>query len=59
MKIEHIAMYVHELEKAKEFFEKYFEAKAGTLKVQFQVLKVTRQKSRSNSWQQQKNIMIM
>lgn len=59
MKIEHIAMYVHELEKAKEFFEKYFEAKAVTLKVQFQVLKVTRQKSRSNSWQQQKNIMIM
>ena len=59
MKIEHIAMYVHELEKAKEFFEKYFDAKTGTLKVQFQVLKVTRQKSRSNSWQQQKNIMIM
>lgn len=36
MKIEHIAMYVHELEKAKEFFEKYFDAKSGTpLKVQF------------------------
>lgn len=36
MKIEHIAMYVHELEKAKDFFEKYFEAKSGTpLKVQF------------------------
>lgn len=35
MKIEHIAMYVHELEKAKEFFEKYFDAKTGTLKVQF------------------------
>lgn len=42
MKIEHIAMYVHGLEKAKEFFEKYFEAKAGALKVQFYVLKVTR-----------------
>lgn len=35
MKIEHIAMFVHGLEKAKEFFEKYFDAKAGTLKVQF------------------------
>lgn len=35
MKIEHISMCVHELEKAKEFFEKYFEAKAVTLKVQF------------------------
>lgn len=26
MKIEHIAMYVNDLEKTKEFFEKYFEA---------------------------------
>lgn len=31
MKIEHIALYVSELENAKEFFEKYFEAKAGKL----------------------------
>ena len=35
MKIEHIAMYVHGLEKAKKKKKKYFEAKAGTLKVQF------------------------
>ena len=27
--IEHVAMYVTNLEKAKEFFEKYFNAKAG------------------------------
>ena len=31
MKIEHIALYVSELENAKIFFEKYFEAKAGKL----------------------------
>lgn len=31
MKIEHVAIYVHELEKAKEFFEKYFAAKAGKI----------------------------
>ena len=29
MKIEHIAMYVNELEEAKKFFEKYFQAKAN------------------------------
>jgi len=29
MKIEHIAMYVKDLEAAKEFFEKYFNAKAN------------------------------
>lgn len=29
MKIEHIAMYVNNLEKTKEFFEKYFSAKAN------------------------------
>lgn len=29
MRIEHIAMYVNDLEKAKEFFEKYFQAKAN------------------------------
>ena len=27
MKIEHIAMYVNDLEKVKEFFVKYFDAK--------------------------------
>lgn len=31
MKIEHIAMYVNDLEKAKEFFEKYFGARANRL----------------------------
>lgn len=31
MKIEHIAMYVNDLEKAKEFFVKYFDAKANHL----------------------------
>lgn len=31
MKIEHIAMYVRDLEKAKTFFEKYFNAKPGDL----------------------------
>lgn len=31
MKIEHIAMYVNDLEKAKEFFVKYFGAKANDL----------------------------
>ncbi len=29
MKIEHVAMYVNDLEKTKEFFIKYFEAKAN------------------------------
>lgn len=29
MKIEHVAMYVKDLEKAKDFFVKYFEAKAN------------------------------
>lgn len=29
MKIEHIAMYVNDLEKTKEFFEKYFSAKSN------------------------------
>ena len=29
MKIEHIAMYVNDLEKAKDFFVKYFEAKSN------------------------------
>lgn len=29
MKIEHVAMYVNDLEKAKDFFIKYFEAKAN------------------------------
>lgn len=29
MKIEHIAMYVNDLEKAKDFFEKYFFAKSN------------------------------
>ena len=29
MRIEHIAMYVNNLEKEKEFFETYFHAKAG------------------------------
>lgn len=31
MKIEHIAMYVRDLEKAKNFFEKYFNAKPGDI----------------------------
>lgn len=31
MKIEHIAMYVKDLEKAREFFEKYFSAKSNNL----------------------------
>lgn len=31
MKIEHIAMYVQDLEKAKEFFVKYFAAKSNAL----------------------------
>lgn len=31
MKIEHIAMYVQDLENAKSFFEKYFEAESGDL----------------------------
>lgn len=31
MKIEHLAMYVRDLDGAKEFFEKYFNAKAGEL----------------------------
>ncbi|WP_282920444.1 VOC family protein [Ignavigranum ruoffiae] len=31
MKIEHIAMYVNDLENTKEFFEKYFNAKANKL----------------------------
>ena len=30
MKIEHIAMYVNDLEKAKNFFEKYFNAKSNS-----------------------------
>ena len=30
MKIEHIAMYVNDLEKAKDFFEKYFNAKSNS-----------------------------
>ncbi len=29
MKIEHIAMYVHDLEKARDFFVKYFNAKSN------------------------------
>ncbi len=29
MHIEHVAMYVNDLEKAKQFFEKYLEAKSG------------------------------
>lgn len=29
MKIEHVAMYVKDLERAKDFFEKYFEAISG------------------------------
>ena len=29
MKVEHVAMYVNNLEKEKEFFENYFDAKAG------------------------------
>lgn len=29
MRIEHVAMYVNNLEKEKEFFETYFDAKAG------------------------------
>lgn len=31
MKIEHIAMYVRDLEEAKAFFEKYFKARSGDL----------------------------
>lgn len=31
MKIEHIAMYVRDLEEAKTFFEKYFKARSGDL----------------------------
>ena len=31
MRIEHIAMYVEDLEKAREFFENYFDAKANNL----------------------------
>ena len=31
MKIEHIALYVHDLEGAKEFFLRYFDATANTL----------------------------
>ncbi len=31
MKIEHIALYVNDLEKTKTFYEKYFNAKSGTL----------------------------
>ena len=31
MRIEHIAMYVNDLEKAKKFFEKYFDAKSNEL----------------------------
>lgn len=31
MKIEHIAMYVRDLEEAKSFFEKYFKARSGDL----------------------------
>ena len=30
MKIEHIAMYVNDLEKTKDFFEKYFNAKSNS-----------------------------
>ena len=29
MRIEHVAMYVNDLEKEKAFFETYFDAKAG------------------------------
>lgn len=31
MKIEHVAMYVRDLERAKSFFERYFNASAGML----------------------------
>lgn len=31
MRIEHIAMYVNDLEKTKKFFEKYFDAKSNEL----------------------------
>lgn len=31
MRVEHIALYVNDLEGAKEFFEKYFSAKSGVL----------------------------
>lgn len=31
MRVEHIAMYVNELEDAKDFFMRYFQAKAGDL----------------------------
>ena len=31
MRIEHIALYVDDLEAAKSFFERYFEARAGEL----------------------------
>ncbi len=31
MKVEHIALYVKDLEKAKSYYEKYFSAKAGEL----------------------------
>ena len=31
MRIEHIALYVNDLEAAKSFFERYFEARAGEL----------------------------
>lgn len=31
MKIEHIALYVHDLEKAKDFFVRYFNAEVGQL----------------------------
>lgn len=31
MKIEHIAMYVNDLDKTKEFFEKYFDAKSNDI----------------------------
>ena len=31
MKIEHIAMYVNDLERAKDFFTKYFNARADAL----------------------------
>ncbi len=31
MKVEHIALYVKDLEKAKSYYENYFEAKAGEL----------------------------
>lgn len=30
MRIEHVAMYVNDLEKTKEFFEKYFKARANS-----------------------------